>query len=267
MPASHLAIYNDLRGPNNSITLREAGANLAIGEAFDIIRRGTADVMICGAAGTRLHVMKIMHSIQQEEVSKGNGDPLTVSRPFDKQRSGMVLGEGAGAIVIETLDHATARGATIYGEVIATASRTSALRNHACHRKHAMTNVLRALLRSTTAEEVGHINAHGLSTKSCDAEEAQAIAAVFGERASRVPVVALKSYFGNLGAGSGMVELIASLLAMQQGRLFRTLNYDQPDAECPVNVVVDDTTSAGDSFINLSVTPQGQASGLLVRRV
>ena len=141
MPASHLAIFNDLRGPNNSITLREAGANLAIGEAFDIIRRGNADVMICGAAGTRLHVMKIMHSIQQEEVSKCDGDPFKISRPFDRQRSGMVLGEGAGAIVIETLAHATARGATIYGEVIATASRSSALRNHACHRKHALTNV------------------------------------------------------------------------------------------------------------------------------
>jgi 3-oxoacyl-[acyl-carrier-protein] synthase II len=127
-----------------------------------------------------------------------------------------------------------------------------------------LANVLRALLRSIAREEVGHINAHGLSTKSCDAEEAQAIAEVFGERS--VPVVAAKSYFGNLGAGSGMVELISSVLAMQNGRLFRTLNYEQPDTDCPVCVVDNEVTPAGAAFINLSVTPQGQASGLLVRK-
>ena len=127
MPASHVAIFNDLRGPSNSLTMREAGSNLAVGEAYQIIRRGNADAMVCGATGTRLHAMKIVHAVSQEEVAGGGtGDPAKVSRPFDRNRSGMVLGEGAGAIVIEELAHAQARGATIYGEIVAASSRAAA---------------------------------------------------------------------------------------------------------------------------------------------
>ena len=99
MPASHLAIYNDFRGPNNSLTLREASANAALGEAYQIILRGGADLMLVGATGTRLHPMKMLHAVQQEEVFTGDGDPAAASRPFDRDRRGMVLGEGAGAVV------------------------------------------------------------------------------------------------------------------------------------------------------------------------
>ena len=269
MPASHVAIFNDLRGPSNSLTLREAGSNLAIGEAYQIIRRGNADVMVCGATGTRLHTMKTMHAVSQEEVASGNGDPTKVSRPFDQNRSGMVLGEGAGAVIIEELAHAQARGATIYGEIAAASSRAAAAPRLVARRKLAMANVLRALLHDSgfRPEEIDHLHAHGLSTQSCDAEEAQAIAEAFGPRARTLPVVAAKSYFGNLGAGSGMVELIASLLALRAGSLFPTLNYETPDAGCPIHVVRDGTTPAGRRFINLNVTPQGQASGVIVQQL
>ena len=135
MPASHVAIFNDLRGPSNSLTLREAGSNLAVGEAYQIIRRGNADAMVCGATGTRLHAMKIVHAVSQEEVACGNGDPTKVSRPFDRNRSGMVLGEGAGAVVIEELAHAQARGATIYGEIVAASSRAAAAPPAGCPAK------------------------------------------------------------------------------------------------------------------------------------
>ena len=104
MPASHVAIYNDLRGPNNSITLREAAANLAVGEAFRIIAEGRADAMIVGTTGTRLHPMKTIHCVQQNELATEADDPATASRPFDLQRSGAVLGEGAGAIFLEGTD-------------------------------------------------------------------------------------------------------------------------------------------------------------------
>ena len=268
MPASHVAIFNDLRGPSNSLTLREAGSNLAIGEAYQIIRRGNADAMICGATGTRLHAMKIVHAVSQEEVAGGNGDPTKVSRPFDRDRSGMVLGEGAAAIVIEELAHAQARGATIYGEILAASSRAALAPRLIARRKIALANVLRALLEETAfqPDEIDHLHAHGLSTQSCDAEEAQAIAEVFGPRTRTLPVVAAKSYFGNLGAGSGMVELIASLLALRAGALFPTLNYETPDPDCPIHVVRDHSTPAGKRFINLNVTPQGQASGVLVEQ-
>ncbi len=267
MPASHLAIYNDFRGPNNTITLREAGANLAVGEAFQIMRRGDADVMLCGATGTRLHWLKIIHALQQEEVAPGDGDPARVSRPFDRDRTGMVLGEGAGAVLLEELGHARARGAEIYGEIVAAASRSAAGPRLLALRQQALANVLRALLAQSgiAPGQVGHVHAHGLSTRTCDIGEARAIGEVFGPRSASLPVVAAKSYFGNLGAGGGMVELIASLLALRAGHLFPVLNYQTPDHECPLAVVTDAATPPGESFINLSITPQAQASGVMVR--
>ncbi len=269
MPASHVAIYNDLRGPNNSITHREASANLCVGEAAQVIIRGSADVMVAGATGTRLHPMKTIHAMQQEELADGQGDPAAASRPFDRYRTGMVLGEGAAAVVLEELGHAQARNATIYGEVLASASSAVIRRKMVAHRQRALQRVLIGVLAAAglTVEDIGHIHAHGLSTRSCDAAEAQAIAQVFAHRKKPVPVTAAKSYFGNLGAGSGMVELIASLLALEEGRLFPILNYATADPECPVAAVTDLSTPAGNSFINLSVTPQAQASAVLIRKL
>ncbi len=268
MPASHLAIYNDLRGPSNSITLREASAFAALGEARQTIVRGNADVIIVGCTGTRLHPLKAIHATQQEELARGDGDPARASRPFDRHRTGMVLGEGAGAVVLEELQAARRRGATIYAELLGGVSSSAVGARLVARRGLAMKNALQALLHLTgfTPEAVGFVHAHGLSTRSCDIEEAQAIAGVFGARSKPVPVVAAKSYFGNLGAGSGMVECVACLLALTHDRLFRTLNYETPDPECPVAVVAESDRPAGDSFVALSVTPQGQASALLVRR-
>jgi 3-oxoacyl-[acyl-carrier-protein] synthase II len=268
MPASHLAIYNDLRGPNNSLTLREAAANAATTEALQVIRRGCADAMVAGATGTRLAPLKLLHTLQQEELANGAVEPNKASRPFDLNRTGAVLGEGAGAVVLEALDAAQKRGATIYGELVAGASCSSAGPKLAAHRGRAMANVLRCVMEaaSTTPDEIGHVHAHGLSTRTCDAEEAAAIQQVFAARKTPVPVVAAKSYFGNLGAGSGLVELIASVMALRAGTLFPVLNYQTPDPQCPVAAVTDLATPAGASFINLSVTPQGQASAVLVRR-
>lgn len=268
MPASHLAIYNDLRGPNNSLTLREAAANAAAAEAYEIIRRGQADVMLVGATGTRLHPFKTIHALQQEELADPNQEPARASRPFDRNRTGMVLGEGAGAVVLEELRKAESRGANIYGEVLAGATSSVADRQLVAQRGKAVANVLQSLIRraALAPEQLGHIHAHGLGTRSADSEEAQAISRLAAARSRPLPVVAAKSFMGNLGAGSGMVELIASLLALRHGHLFPVLNYEQPDPECPVAAAVDAETPAGQSFINLSFTPQGQASGLLVGR-
>jgi len=268
MPASHLAIYNDLRGPNNSLTQREAAANIAVAEAYEIILRNSADVMVVGATGSRLHPMKLIQALQHDELADGQGDPARASRPFDLHRTGMVLGEGAGAIVLEEFSRAQARGATIYGEILGGSSSSAAGRDLAERRERAMAHTLRAVLKKSGAslDEIGHLHAHGLSTRIGDAEEARAIQRVFGTRVHPLPVVAAKSYFGNLGAGSGMVELIASVLALRQERLFPILNYESPDPECPVAAVTDGQTPAGSSFVNLSVTPQGQAGAVLVGR-
>jgi len=268
MPASHLAIYNDLRGPNNSLTLREAGANVALTEAFHIIARGRADAMVVGSTGTRLHPLKIVHAMQQEELAMGAIDPAEASRPFDRDRRGMVLGEGAGAVVLEELGRAESRGATVYAEVLGGGSSSVVGAHFAARRDLAMTNAMIAALRSAALppDQVGFVNAHGLSTHTNDAEEAWAIGRVFADRRRPIPVVAAKSYFGNLGAGSGMVELVAGVFALGHDRLFPVLNYRTPDPQCPVAAVTNGAMLPGRSFINLSVTPQGQASAAVVGR-
>lgn len=268
MPASHLAIFNDLRGPNNSLTLREASANAAVAEAYQIIVRGDAEMMLAGATGTRLHPMKMIHVVQQEEVADASADPVQACRPFDLDRTGMVLGEGAGSIVLEELSVAEARGAAIYGEVVSGVTASSLGPKMLARRGRAMANALRATLDAAGAstEEIGHLHAHGLSTRSCDVEEAAAIREVFGPRADTLPIVAAKSYFGNLGAGGGMVELIASLMAFEHGRLFPVLNYRTADPECPIFAVTDESVEPGESFVSQNVTPQGQAAAVMVRR-
>jgi len=267
MPASHIAIYNDLRGPSNSVTLREASSNLAVAEAFQTISKGRADIMLAGATGTRLHPLKMVHVLQQEEVAPGNCDPARASRPFDRQRTGMVLGEGAGAVILEELGSALARGATIYAELLGGGSSSVADRNFVARRHQAMRNALAAVLRNTgvKADQIGHLNAHGLSTRSSDIEEAWAINQVFGHRSRPVPVTAPKSYFGNLGAGGGLVELVAGVMALWHRRLFPILNYENPDPECPVAGVTSGDCDPGNSFVNLNVTPQGQAAAVIVR--
>ena len=267
MPASHVAIFNNLCGPSNSHTLREASSNLAIGEATAIIARGAADAILAGATGTRVHPLRSLHTTLQEELAGKDVVPAKASRPFDLHRTGMVLGEGAGAVMLERLETAKARGAKIYAEVVGQGSSFAATRNMVARIDRALINAMRSTLASAnmTPGDVGHIHAHGMSTRTSDEQEAAAIVDVFGPLAERVPVVAAKSYFGNLGAGSGTVELIASVLAMNHGKLFRTLNYETPDPACPVRVVRDGATPSGTRFLNLNVTPQGQAGAILVR--
>jgi 3-oxoacyl-[acyl-carrier-protein] synthase II len=265
MPASHIAIYNDLRGPNNSLTMREAAGNLAVGEAFRTIQRGHANMMVAGATGTRILPMQAIHALQTEQMATENGDPTKASRPFDRKRTGMVAGEGAGMVVLEEYESAKARGATIYAEVLGLGSANVADSQLRGKCDVALERAMKAALRDAnrTSDDVGHINAHGLSTIDRDADEARAIHAVFGSRADAVPVTALKSNFGNLGAGSAVVELIAGVLALREGRLPRVLNYETPDPNCRL-AVVNQSAPAGRSFLNLSVTPQGQAAVLLV---
>ena len=267
MPACHVAIYNDLRGPNNSITVREASANLALAEAYCTIERGHADAIVSGATGTRIHPIKSVHVCLQEEVAMGDGDPTKLSRPFDGDRTGVVVGEGAGSLLLEELDTAEKRGATPLAEVIGFGSSTVIGKNSVADRKTAVANAIKQALQNAdlSADEVGHVNAHGVSTVQGDRDEAAGIQAIFGQRSKPVPVVALKSATGNTGAGSGAMELISSVMALQQGALFPTQNYETPDPECPLNVVAEPQVAAGATAVNVNVTAQGQASALVVR--
>jgi 3-oxoacyl-[acyl-carrier-protein] synthase II len=270
MPASHIAIFNDLRGPNNSLTMREAAGLMAIREAVQTIERGHADRMVAGATGTKIHSFKTLHAVQQEQLANAELPPAEACRPFDANRSGMVLGEGAGAIVLEEYEAARARGARIYGEVIGTGSAAALNDRAEGDVQTALAAAARAAIESSGMKpaEIGHINAHGLGTTAGDAAEAAALASAFGSALASVPLVAAKSSLGNLGAGGGVVETIASVLALANGTLFPTLNYATPDPKCPVNVATTaKPQAAGASFLKLSVTPQGQAAALVVRRI
>lgn len=266
MPACHIAIYNDLRGPNNSLTLRETSANQAIGEAMRTIQRGSANMMVAGATGTRLHLVRWVQTVLQEELTDSD-DPSSASRPFDRDRSGAVLGEGAGVLILEELSMAKARGAKIYAEIIGAGSSVVADGRGVANREFALVNAMRATMRDADVapSDIGHLHAHGLSSRSCDIDEARAIKEVFGSPENQPPVTAAKSYFGNLGAGGGAVELAASILALDRGGWFPSLTYEVPDPECPVAIATAPDTSPGRSALNLNVTQQGQASAVLVR--
>lgn len=198
----------------------------------------------------------------------GDGDPVTWSRPFDRHRRGMVVGEGAATFVLEELEFAKKRGAKILGELVGHGASAVLSPRAVSNREMALKNAMEAALRSArmTVDEIGHVHAHGLSTRSSDVQEAGAIAAVFRSRSTPVPVVAAKSYFGNLGAAGGMVELLTSVLALQEGQLFAALNSESMDPECPVALVTKAGYPSGDAVMNVNVTPQGQASAVIVKK-
>jgi len=263
MPASHIAIFNDLRGPNNSITLREASPAAVLSEAYSTIARGHADVLVVGATGSRIHPFRSMHASMQETLAPTRRDVTTTCRPFDADRSGAVLGEGAASMILETYEHATARGAKIWGEICGSGSSTVSSTTGKDFYRRGIANSVRMATRDCELRDVGHINAHGLGTVDCDLQESEAILELFGETNPDIPVTTAKGHFGNLGAGGGMVEIVASVMSLD-AMLFPTLNCDDKDPACKINVVTTNSVPAGSSFVAINVTPQGQASAVRI---
>ena len=234
MPACHSGIAHDARGPTNALVLREVSSLAAIGEAMRVIERGQADVMIAGGTGSHVHPM-MWGRKRIYRPSQHSGDPAAASRPFDADRDGLVHGEGAGAFFLEERRQAEAREAKVLAHFLGHAvafephPRGQPLGGQAIRAA-----ILRALDDARLAPgDVGHVNAHGLSTKHDDEIEAQAIRDTLGD----VPVTAPKSFFGNLSAGTGAVEMAATVLAFDKGLVPPTLNYERPDPKCPVNVI------------------------------
>ena len=234
MPACHIAIAQDARGPNNSIVLGEASSLLALAEAMRVIERGHADVMITGGTGSRIHPLSWVFR-ETREVSHRVEEPARASRPFDADRDGVVYGEGAGAFILESRAHAEARGATILARVLSYGSTFApASSNGVAVGSAICASIERAISSSgLTPGDIGHVNAHGMSSVTHDRIEAQAIRKVLGE----VPVTAPKSFFGNLGGGTGSVEMAATILGFQAGQIPRTLNLEKLDPDCPIDVV------------------------------
>lgn len=261
MAACHVGIAHDARGPNNTITQGENSSLMAIMEAASYIQRGLADVAIAGGTGSRLSEAAVPFR-GMADVSTSIADPRTISRPFDAQRTGMVIGEGAGSLVLESRGHAEKRGAKILARIAGFASRTEA-----GHREKmtglSIANAIRGALQMAKLEpaEIGHVNANGMSTLRDDRIEAQAIRQMLDD----VPVTALKSYFGYVGAGCGAIELAASVLALNSGEIPPTLNYETPDPQCNIRVVHGEPLKGrAPVAIKLNHTPIGQAVALVI---
>jgi 3-oxoacyl-[acyl-carrier-protein] synthase II len=235
-----LAIRFGARGPNMALATACASGNNAIGEALEMIRRGAADVMIAGASEAALVPVAMAGMNVMTALSTRNDDPQTASRPFDRDRDGFLMGEGAGMLVMESLEHAQARGAEILCEVTGygttdDAHHISAPAENGAGAAIAMQLALQNANLDVT--EIGYINAHGTSTPLNDKSETAAIKTVFGEQAYNVPVSSTKSMTGHLLGASGALEAVFCILAIRDEVLPPTINYRTPDPECDLDYV------------------------------
>ena len=270
MPLSHLALLTGARGPALNCLTACAASTQAIGEAAEILRRGDADVMIGGGAHSMIHPFGVTGFNRLTALSTLNETPVRASRPFDAQRGGFVLGEGAGTVILETLEHAQARGATILAEVAGYGSTADAYRitDQDPNGMGAIVAMREALADAKlTPADIQYINAHGTGTRENDGNETVAIKSIFGERAKNVPVSSIKSMMGHLIAAAGAVEMITCVLAIRDNILPPTMNLDYPDPECDLDYVPNKAREARvDVAMSNSFGFGGQNDTIIVKR-
>ncbi len=240
MSGAYVAIKYNAKGPNYAVVSACASAAHSIGEAFEIIRRGDADVMLAGGTEAAVTPIGVAGFCAMKALSVRNDEPSKASRPFDKLRDGFVMGEGAGVIVLEEMERAKARGAKIYAELVGYAANCDAYHITAPppDGEGAVRAMLKALEKAEISpDEVDYINAHGTSTPLNDKTETMAIKKVFGERAYKIPISSTKSMIGHLLGAAASVEVIATLLALYEGVVHPTINYEVPDPECDLDYV------------------------------
>lgn len=240
MSGAYVAIKYNAKGPNYAPVSACASAAHSIGEAFEIIRRGDADIMLAGGAEAAVTPIGVAGFCAMKALSTRNDEPAKASRPFDKLRDGFVIGEGAGVIVLEEMERAKARGARIYAELVGYAANCDAYHITAPSPdgEGAVKAMLKALEKAgISPDEVDYINAHGTSTPLNDKTETLAIKQVFGERAYKIPISSTKSMIGHLLGAAAAAEIIATLLAIYGGVIHPTINYEVPDPECDLDYV------------------------------
>jgi len=247
MAAAHLASLFNAQGPNLNCLTACAASSQAIGEATEIIRRGDANAMLSGGAHSMIHPFGLTGFNLLTALSERNDSPTTASRPFDLTRNGFVLGEGSGMVILEELEHAKARGAQIYGEIKGYGSSADAFRITDIHPEgRGAISCIRMALDDAeiNPEEIDYVNAHGTSTKVNDRVETMAIKGGLGEHSRTVPVSSIKSMMGHLIASAGAVEAITCLLAIRDGVLPPTINYETPDPECDLDYIPNEAREA-----------------------
>jgi len=241
MPAGYIAQFLGAHGYNCNCLTACAASSQALGEATEIVRRGDADIMITGGCHSMIHPLGMAgFNLITALATSYNDRPRESSRPFDLKREGFILGEGSGMVILEELDYARRRGAHIHGEVVGYGSTADAFRITDSHPegRGAKATMLAALADAgLVPEDIDYINAHGTSTEVNDRVETKAIKAVFGDSAHRIPVSSTKSMTGHLIAAAGAVEAGICLLAIRDGVVPPTINYDEPDPNCDLDYV------------------------------
>ncbi|HKG54808.1 MAG TPA: beta-ketoacyl-ACP synthase II [Anaerolineales bacterium] len=235
-----LAIRFGARGPNMALATACASGNNAIGEALEIIRRGGADAIMAGGSEAALVPVAMAGMNVMTALSTRNDDPQTASRPFDKDRDGFLMGEGAGMLILESLEHAKARGANILCEITGYGTTDDAHHISAPAENGAGAAIAMKLALENAnlgLEDVGYINAHGTSTPLNDKSETAAIKTVFGEQAYNIPISSTKSMTGHLLGASGAIEAVFCILAIREEILPATINYHTPDPQCDLDYV------------------------------
>ena len=240
MTAGHLAALFGAEGPNLNCLTACAASSQAIGEAVEIIRRGDADLMLSGGTHSMIHPFGVTGFSLLTALSTNNDDPQSASRPFDRERDGFILGEGAGIVVLEELGHARRRGRRIYGEIVGYGSTADAFRVTDTHPegRGAVASIRGAIKDAElNFDDIDYINAHGTSTVVNDKVETAAIRKAFDSQAYRIPISSIKSMMGHLIAAAGSVEVITCLKAIHDGVLPPTINYNNPDPECDLDYI------------------------------
>ena len=269
MASGQVSIYLGAKGPNScSVTACASGTN-SIGDAFKVIERGDADVMITGGAEAPIVNMAIAGFTANTALTT-NVDPATASRPFDKNRDGFVIGEGSGIVILEELEHAKARGAKIYAEVIGYGATGDA--HHITAPAPEGEGAARAMQMAldtagVTPTKVDYINAHGTSTPYNDLFETQAVKTVFGEHAYKLAMSSTKSMTGHLLGAAGGVEAIFTVLALQEGILPPTINLHEPDPACDLDYVPNEARQANINYaLSNSLGFGGHNASLLFKK-
>ncbi len=269
-PTAHLAREYGARGHNANCLTACAASSQAIGEATEIIRRGDADVMLSGGTHSMIHPFGVTGFVLLTALSTRNDEPHRASRPFDRDRDGFIIGEGAGMLILEELEHAKARGATIHGEVAGYGSTADAFRLTDSHDegRGAIACMREAIADAgIQPEDIDYINAHGTSTQVNDSIETLSIKKALGEAAYKVPISSTKSMMGHLIAAAGSVEAIICLLAIRDGILPPTINLENPDRECDLDYVPNVARGqAVDVTLTNSFGFGGQNVALVIRR-
>lgn len=241
MPSHHVSVLTGARGPISTVVSACASGTQAIGEAAEFIRRGVADRVFAGGVEGLIHEAAVAgFAAMRALTTRFNNDPERASRPFDKDRDGFVLSEGAGIVVLERLDHALARGAHIYAELLGHASSSDAF--HVAAPDPDAAGAVRAMRwaiedAGLSLMEIDYINAHGTSTPANDTTETLAIKRLFGEYAYEIPVSSSKSVLGHAMGGAGAIEAVFCIQSLEQGIIPPTWNYETPDPECDLDYV------------------------------